>query len=45
LFFVKEPTGYAGIDNMTGDAWTEDFKTKEECLRWLQTGRREDDGE
>lgn len=45
LFFVKEPAGYAGIDNMTGDAWTEDFKTKEECLRWLQTGRREDDGE
>ena len=25
-----------GVDNSTGDAWTEDFPTLEECLAWLK---------
>jgi len=35
LFFLKEGDWYVGIDNQTGDAWTEDFQTQEECLHWL----------
>jgi len=27
---------YVGVDNSTGDAWTEEFRTKRQCLRWLQ---------
>ncbi len=26
---------WVGIDNTTGDAWTEDFKSKAACTRWL----------
>ena len=26
---------YVGIDNSTGDAWTEEFTDKDECLDWL----------
>ncbi len=34
-FYLKEGELYVGINNRTGDAWTEDFPSKEECLRWL----------
>ncbi len=27
---------YTGIDNGTGDAWTEDFNSYEECMKWLK---------
>lgn len=27
---------YTGIDNGTGDAWTEDFSSYEECIKWLK---------
>jgi hypothetical protein len=27
---------YVGIDNSNGDAWVEEFKTKEECFNWLR---------
>lgn len=27
---------YVGIDNTTGDAWTEDFKSLGACERWLE---------
>lgn len=27
---------YTGIDNETGDAWIEDFKSYEECMKWLR---------
>lgn len=27
--------GYVGIDNRTGDAWTEEFKLVESCVQWL----------
>lgn len=33
---------YTGIDNSTGDAWTEDFKTFAECFAWLKHENWED---
>lgn len=36
LFYEIDGDSYIGIDNSTGDAWVEDFKTKEECFRWLK---------
>ena len=42
---TKKPLGYfytfaggiyTGIDNGTGDAWTEDFSSYEECMKWLR---------
>lgn len=35
LFGCKEYKWYVAIDNTTGDAWTEDFKTQEECFKYL----------
>lgn len=38
--FVQEDGGtYIGIDNSTGDAWTEDFPDLLECLMWLAEKR------
>lgn len=42
LFFVVGQV-VTGIDNRTGDAWTEDFATKRECLKWLEDYSREGD--
>lgn len=36
LFYEIDGDSYIGIDNSTGDAWVEEFKTKEECFRWLK---------
>ena len=36
LFFCKETESrYIGIDNTTGEAWTEEFRTFAECKSWL----------
>lgn len=35
-FWTKEKDIYVAIDNSTGDAWTEDFRTKEECMAYLE---------
>ena len=35
LFYLEEREKFVGIDNSTGDAWTEEFLDKESCLRWL----------
>ncbi len=40
LFYTIDQTGtgkkvYVGIDNQSGDAWTEDFKSLGACKRWL----------
>lgn len=35
LFYIIENGAYIGIDNSTGDAWTEEFKTEKECISWL----------
>lgn len=32
-------TIFVGIDNSTGDAWTEDFKSFTKCKKWLLSGR------
>lgn len=42
LFYTKEDELYIGIDNSTGDAWTEEFKTKASCFKWLEGGRARD---
>ena len=39
-FYTKEDVlgeeiVYVGIDNSTGEAWIEVFRTKEECITWL----------
>lgn len=40
LFWQKDEDVYVGIDNTTGEAWTEDFKTLDDCLAWLKGGKR-----
>ena len=36
LFWLEEDDGkYVAIDNSTGDAWTEEFTTLEDCLSYL----------
>lgn len=39
LFWQKDGDLYVGIDNSTGDAWTQDFSTLDECLAWLKERR------
>lgn len=34
-FFLQDGGKYIGIDNRTGDAWTEEFDSLRECLLWL----------
>lgn len=34
-FVTYEGNRIVGCDNMTGDAWTEDFDTLEACEKWL----------
>lgn len=41
-FYTKEGELYIGIDNSTGDAWTEEFKTKASCFKWLEGERARD---
>lgn len=37
LFLVGEAGGtWTGIGNSTGNAWTEEFGTQAECLKWLK---------
>lgn len=36
LFYNWDGDTVIGVDNSTGDAWTEDFPTLEECLAWLK---------
>ena len=35
FFHGSAKKGYTGIDNRTGDAWTEEFKCIESCVQWL----------
>ena len=34
-YYTVENGMYIGIDNRTGDMWTEEFRSKHACLRWL----------
>ncbi len=36
LFYQQDGDIYVGIDNTTGEAWTEDFESLDECLAWLE---------
>lgn len=35
LFWCKEKEYYIAIDNLTGDSWTENFLSKEQCFEYL----------
>lgn len=35
LYFFCEGKKFVGVDNSTGDMWTEEFNTALKCLRWL----------
>ena len=35
LFVLEAGVEYIGIDNSTGDAWTEEFPDLTECMMWL----------
>ena len=35
-FYFIESGIYVSLDNSTGEAWTEEFKTKKEAVDWLE---------
>jgi hypothetical protein len=35
LFIQHNGDSWIGIDNSTGDAWTEEFNKRETCVSWL----------
>lgn len=35
LFYCKDGDFWVGVDNTSGDAWTEDFNTEKDCIKWL----------
>ncbi len=35
-FWLQDGDKFIGIDNQSGDAWTEDFKSKGACIIWLE---------
>jgi len=37
-FYIKEKDSYVAIDNTTGEAWTEEFKTLDEVRIFLNGG-------
>lgn len=37
-YYLQEDGKWVGVDNSTGDAWTEEFPTKRKCLKWLRGG-------
>lgn len=39
LFWTLENGRYIGIDNRDGNAWTEEFDTREACEQWLRGGQ------
>ena len=43
-FYTAEGKGITGIDNTTGDAWTEEFKDFGSCMRWLNREEEYQDG-
>ena len=36
LFLTKEGRRWVAVDNITGDAWTEDFRWKRHAVHWLR---------
>ena len=35
LFYHQDKNTVIGVDNSTGEAWTEEFSSVKECLAWL----------
>lgn len=35
---------YVGVDNTTGDAWTEEFRSLRQCKRWLRNPNLDAEG-
>lgn len=35
LFLAKEGPFWVAVDNRDGDAWTEDFREKNQAIHWL----------
>lgn len=42
-YYLQDGDKWVGIDNSTGEAWTEEFPTKRKCLRWLKGCERLDE--
>lgn len=40
-YYLQEGGKWVGIDNSTGNTWTEEFPTKRKCLKWLRGGSME----
>lgn len=36
LFYSQEGEIFIAVDNCNGNAWTEEFETKEDCISFLQ---------
>jgi hypothetical protein len=34
-YFDEQAHVYVGCDNQYGDAWTEEFATRSDCIAWL----------
>lgn len=35
LYLTKDGRKWVAVDNLTGDAWTEEFRWKRTAVRWL----------
>jgi len=44
VFYLEEGKIFVGIDNAEGGAWTEDFNSLSECLRWINGGEGDGHG-
>ncbi len=42
-YYLQDGDKWVGIDNSTGEAWTEEFPSKRKCLRWLKGCERLDE--
>lgn len=41
LFYAKDGKWWTGVDNSTGEAWTERFDTEQEAKDWLSDKSKE----
>ena len=45
LYYAKEGRRlYVGVDNGDGEAWTEEFRSRRQCLRWLRNPHLDAEG-
>lgn len=36
MFYARDGSRFVAVDNTTGEAWTEDFKSRRKCMKWLK---------